>query len=563
MFFTSKSLKSLMLSLGLLLPGLAFGQGKEEVQKARKATVASKKTAPTLAKDLKLNVYERRIEKAPNVESQLSLINKFYTENKIRSAYAWEKLGEIEENGSLKLETRVYLIQQLALILEKNQYPILSAIYASQAITASKNPSANDILIAWKVLYRLSNKYPIQNILEVLAENLLNNPPENPPAFGSDWNYFTALAFLNKGDNQSAIEHLRKLNIKNRLYMPARYQEALIYIELNDLNRAIVALKSITDADVIRNSPMLPKFKEEMRNYALLGLGRVYYEKKEFTKSIAAYRAVNRESIKFHEALFEQSWAFFMAGYPNHALGGIYSMETPFFNETFHPESGMLESIVYYWMCRYDDSRHALARFYDKYSDGVTALNKYMTDHKLDHDLAYQLFEKIATRKYDEKGSGIPKAVLESASQKDSMLLLRDQYATLLEEKGRLEKRGIFKSFNFLEKPRKYISAVEAILVKKIGLTYQAELSAVAANFKRLNEQAEFLYVELLMSEKEKIMGNELHSSSKINTVSMKKAIKGWGGGGQNWNQSTLSEFWWDEVGYYIYSLAPTCKASH
>ncbi len=39
----------------------------------------------------------------------------------------------------------------------------------------------------------------------------------------------------------------------------------------------------------------------------------------------------------------------------------------------------------------------------------------------------------------------------------------------------------------------------------------------------------------------------------------MKQKIKGWGRASQSWDQSAKGEFWWDEVGYYIYKLKPAC----
>ena len=73
------------------------------------------------------------------------------------------------------------------------------------------------------------------------------------------------------------------------------------------------------------------------------------------------YRMVNRDGTNFYDSLFEQSWAFFMGGYPMHALGALYAAESPFYTEVFNPEAPMLRSMVHYWLCRYDDSRNALA----------------------------------------------------------------------------------------------------------------------------------------------------------------------------------------------------------
>ena len=48
-------------------------------------------------------------------------------------------------------------------------------------------------------------------------------------------------------------------------------------------------------------------------------------------------------------------------------MGALHSVESPFFTEVFNPEAPIVRALVYYWLCRYEYSRNAVADFMEKY----------------------------------------------------------------------------------------------------------------------------------------------------------------------------------------------------
>ena len=82
-------------------------------------------------------------------------------------------------------------------------------------------------------------------------------------------------------------------------------------------------------------------------------------------------------------------------------------------------------------------------------------------------------------------------------------------------------------------------------------------------DFERLYDQSQFLYVELLMSKKDQLLGKELHGDSKINKVSQVDNIRGWGRKTVSWASDTKQEYWADELGFHIYRIEPLCVSSH
>jgi hypothetical protein len=305
-------------------------------------------------------------------------------------------------------------------------------------------------------------------------------------------------------------------------------------------------------------SPLADDTKKSLRDYALMALGRLYYEEQKFPASVRMYRAVSRDGRSFYDALFEQSWALFMAGYPAHALGAIHSVESPFFKDTFNPEAPLLRAMVHYWLCRYDASRNALADFMEKYEPQVQQLNDFLSRKHLDIETAYNLFENLITG-VSEQSLGLPRSVLKTAANKESMMLVRDQYAAVVEEKQRLVAKGIFGNQSRIDLPLEYLERWSTSLRHDVGRVYLNELQDLKKEYDRLYAQAEFLYVELLMSEKDQLLGKELHADTKITHVSSRQQISGWANKTQVWKDARNGEYWWDEVGYYIEPVDSMC----
>ncbi len=132
-----------------------------------------------------------------------------------------------------------------------------------------------------------------------------------------------------------------------------------------------------------------------------------------------------------------------MAGYPNHALGALHSVESPFFKDVFNPEAAILRSVVFYWMCRYDDAKASLAEFNTKHGEAVEALGDFLDRKRLSDETAYQLFEDFVSG-VSTQSLGIPKNVLESAAEAESMMLLREQYAGMVSESQRFTNQGMY-----------------------------------------------------------------------------------------------------------------------
>ena len=498
-------------------------------------------------------------ERGKILRNRLTKLKRDYRRGIINSRAFWDALADLHMRGSQLTDVdRISLLQTQSVLLNEAGYPVTAAIYASQAINLSNRPTDRILAPAWSILRRVSMNRPIQNLLDTVADKL-KLQGKVVPEFESEWNYFYANAKARSGALDEALKLYEKVESNDRYFIPSRYQQAMIYVEQNKLHLAEKPLKIIVDVSTKKKSSLPDSNLRSLVDYALMALGRIYYEQERFLDSIKVYRAVDRDGANFYDALFEQSWSFFMGGYPMHALGALYAVESPFYDKVFNPEAPLVRALINYWLCRYQDSRSALADFSGNYADTVEKLEEFLEQKHLDSETAYQLFENMLSGVSGESLE-IPLSVLKTAAEKDSMMLVRDQYASILEEKRRLETKGVFGSYRGSKKPLEYMDRWALALRKDIGQRYLAELIDIKKEYQRLYAQAEFLYVELLMSEKEQILGKELHASSKITRVSKRMKIAGWADTTQAWKASKIGEYWWDELGYYISPVDSQCQ---
>ena len=62
------------------------------------------------------------------------------------------------------------------------------------------------------------------------------------------------------------------------------------------------------------------------------------------------------------------------------------------------------------------------------------------------------------------------------------------------------------------------------------------------------------------MSQKEQLLGRELHKDSKITNTPSARPLKDWGKELQSWEDGK-DEYWWDEIGFHIVATQSNCRS--
>lgn len=482
-----------------------------------------------------------------------------YRLGELSDSKMWQRLMEINSGiGSLAPAHQATILQTQASVLKAGGFPILAAINAAQAVRRAPKPLDTEYKRSWAILSEVSRVMPIHNLLEVVADNV-SLEGRLPSTFETEWRYIEGNSLAKQKLTEKAMAAYSGVKVSDRYFFPAKYQQAMIHLDAGRYNEAVASLKAIIYPTSQELSSLNQRERLLITDDANMALGRIYYEQRQFPLAMKHYRLVGSKSDYFYDSLFEQSWALFMAGYPNHALGTLYAVRSPFFKEAFNPEATMLASIIYYWMCRYDDSRNELADFIEFHGGAIKSLNEFLSRKSLNEEVAYSVFENTVTG-VSSDALGMPRTLLNTAIQQDSMMHVRDQFASVLSELQRLETKGIFGDRENISTPRGYLTQWASALKTDIGKRFLIELQEMRREYERLHEQAQFLYVELLMSQKDQLLGKELHGTSKIGKVSGRDNISGWGKQTQAWASDDKEEYWQDELGFHIYRLQPLCK---
>jgi tetratricopeptide (TPR) repeat protein len=494
----------------------------------------------------------------PATNRRLQAVFEKYRRGELQKRPAWDALDTfVPKLSELTLENRLAYEQVRAELLFLAGYPLLASEHAVRALALTQAPYDEKHKPLWDILWKTSKVKPIQYLLEELG-TALGFREGNPPSFGNNWNYILANAFAAKNDYNAARKAYEKIVMQDRYFMPSQYQLGLIAIKQNQPQAAEAHFRAILNPTAQDLAELRRYEMAEMLNYTHMALARLYYQERRFIESAQHYRLVRRSSVLFYDSIFEQAWALFMAGSVKHALGALYSSHSPYFADRFNPEGKVLESMIYYWVCRYDDARNSLADFADSHRDAVANLGTFLDRQRLSPEAAYRLFENLITGVSGE-AIGIPINVLNTAAQSDVMLLVRDQYATLIEELNALETYGIYGSLPDIEPYKEMLLGRSTIMRTEIGSRFLGELRNLKDHFDELYDQSQFLYLELLMSQKDQILGKELHGDSKLSKVTDKDAVSGWSRKTQSWEDDKF-EYWWDEIGYQIIDVEPECK---
>ena len=464
--------------------------------------------------------------KARTAEKKFEKIFQDYRTKKNSGKKTWYLLNRIEKKYRTDLDNTnvMRLIAFKAQLLHHAGFPILSSIYASESILFARHPFSKESTVAWRILKESSADKPIEYLIDRIALKFMNSDM-SPKAFGNDWNYHIGTALMNKGKNKTALGYFKKLNMQDRYFIPAQYQLAMGFVEAGKYSEAESLLKAILTHIPRSSSSLEDEDKKQMSNYAHLALARMYYEQGKFLSSATQYRKIRKENFLFYDALFEQSWALFMAGRPKHALGSLYGAHSPYFKDYYNPESKILESMVYFWMCRYDEARNALADFAEQHAEAVEGLDSFLDRQRLTPEASYQVFENLISD-VSSGALGISRKVLQTAAERDSMLLIRSQYASVLEEYDRLKVEGVFGVRQDIDAQEQRLQSLANNIRLELGGIYLGELNYLNDHFEDLYTQAQFLYLELLMGQKEHLLGRELHADSKVRQIGDVKKLK-------------------------------------
>jgi tetratricopeptide (TPR) repeat protein len=248
-----------------------------------------------------------------------------------------------------------------------------SSLYFEKVLDAEPQSARYPDVLPW--LVAVHEKVPgEQATLERMADF---DPATYPPDIKDRIYFYVGQFHYYQGTLKKALESLSKVGPSSEeTYVRARYIEGVVHVRNNNAKAASDAFK-----DVLR-------FKEEVGlkselglkvyRMSLLALARIFYTIQKYDTAIKYYDMIPEYSDDWLESLMEVSWAYYQTERFGRALGNLHTLNSPYFEEEFYPESRVLEAVILYSTCHFDDTLASVNAFIKGYRDLFKELDEQL-----------------------------------------------------------------------------------------------------------------------------------------------------------------------------------------
>lgn len=196
-----------------------------------------------------------------------------------------------------------------------------------------------------------------------------------------------------QGEFDVAIELFQKMDTDSEFYVSSKFFEGITHVRLRRAQPAIAAFKEVI-AKVDGGAEGVED-PDRLKNLAWLSLGRVYYtasiknsaetgemevDGRVLGNAVEAWNKVEVSSEYWLDAMFEESWAFYLADEYARAMGNIHALNSPYFKDSYYPESIVIKAVVFYTACQWDNAMSMIQQFHDRYDPVQTELEAKLAE---------------------------------------------------------------------------------------------------------------------------------------------------------------------------------------
>jgi tetratricopeptide (TPR) repeat protein len=284
---------------------------------------------------------------------------------------------------------------------------------------------------------------------------------KNPQQIDLYWqlNYLLGRYKYRNRQYDEALQLFTLVDAKSKYFVQAQFFSGISYVQLRKSIPAVQAFQRVVTA--VDEGAEGVEDEARMRDLAFLSMARTYYSASikldenntpsiDGTKLSAAVKFWNKVDVGSEywlDGLFEESWAYFMAGDFPHAMGNIHTIEAPYFPKAFQPEAEILKAVIYFANCNYEEATTVVARFKAKFEpvkkDLEATLGRFKGENQ--EEPFFKFLKEV--RAGNANLPATIKPVVEAALS-DRQLLRNIEYVRILdEEQGRFKKSpGSFQS---------------------------------------------------------------------------------------------------------------------
>ncbi len=257
-------------------------------------------------------------------------------------------------------------------------------------------------------------------------------------------NYLLGRSMYRKREWQQAIDLFSNVKQESPYFVKSQFFMGISYVQLRKSVPAVRAFQRIVEG--IDKGIEGVEDEGRMKDLANLSMARTFYsasvrldqnnvpkiDEKKLNAAVRYWNQVDTGSEYWLDALFEQSWAYFMAGDYPRALGNIHTIQSPYFPHAFYPEADIVRSVIYFTTCQYEDATTLVAQFQKKYEPIQKELKQVLK--RFEGEGSEQKFYDFVLKIRDGKGGLSPAItpIVENALS-DRELLRNIEYVKVLD----------------------------------------------------------------------------------------------------------------------------------
>ncbi len=358
---------------------------------------------------------------------------------------------------------------------------------------------------------------------------------------------------------EAAANSFSRVSRTSSLASSAKYLEGLAKIEAGKVQSSVSSFEDLID------SRRTAGVTDKARVTGLMGKARALYQMKKWDEAIAAYREVPRDTEAWHETLFESSWAMLRSGRFRSAISNFQSLHSAFYEDFYLPESLLLRSIVYLYICKYDEMEKVLNLFgkiYKPVYKDIDTLVKSSGDPISYFNEVVRIIRdyKIKGDDIDRASYKIPFLVARRIFKEGDFQTSYNYVVKLIEERKRIDAMpAAWKSSAIGKYSLKVVNTRMLKARQRAGRQVKAHLEDIRAELFDLFEQEGFIRYEMINGRKEtlkkRIAGKELPATQVDEDTARDYYVQN---GYEYW--PFQGEYWLDELGNSHYVGTQSCE---
>lgn len=360
--------------------------------------------------------------------------------------------------------------------------------------------------------------------------------------------------FYNIAEFDKAIELFNKVSESSEFYVKAKFFEGVTHVRKYDGRPAGEAFKRVLEVSRERPQQYKAADLDRYEELAILQMARVFYSTKDFDKAIRYYEKLEQNSRDWAESLFEASWAYFMKTNNPKALGNIHTLNAPYFENQFFPESILLKSVIYYKYCAYDRALEAVSEFNQKYKP-LRANLQGVVDKYEDNAEFYDYVKKIKAGKagLDDTTQRLTMSVLDDKTLAKTFAWV-DELDHELAMLGKADKA--WQTTAVAGDISADLELVKSVAATNAGKLAKERLQRLLKELGDLSRDGTKIRIEVLDAQAGKVSAERTGSDAKISKDRKEDPIVV---DDEHFVWRFNGEYWKDELGYYRFKVRSQC----